>query len=139
MEQGQEIQQKKQKGNGAKFAGSLLISCLTAAAFFFFWGWFCFTRRLSPEVIRAGILLLYALPCLTGGRILKKSGTKPVMVFAFFLGLFFWGILYGVSCICTKEVLPLAGNVISSAVLCLASAELGTIGKKRSDVSGGRG
>lgn len=139
MEQRQEAQQKKQKGNGAKFAGSLVISCLTAAAFFFFWGWFCFTRRLSPEVIRAGILLLYALPCLTGGRILKKSGTKPVMVCAFFLGLFFWGLLYGISCIWMKEVLPLAGNVVSSAILCLASAELGTIGRKRSGVRTTRG
>lgn len=132
VEKRQDEQHKKQKGNGAKFAGSLIGSCLAAAAFFFFWGWFSFTRRLSPEIIRAGILLLYALPCLVGGWLLKKSRVKPAGVYALVLGLCFWGILYAGSCISEKEFLPFGKNVLSVCVLCAASAEFGTIHKKRS-------
>lgn len=138
MEKQPKEQQKKQKGNGARFAGSLFISCLLAAAFFFFWGWFCFTRRLSTEVIRAGILIWYVLPCLIGGRFLKKSGAKPVPLYAFFLGLCFWGILYGISCVWFGGLLPLEGNVLSVGILCLASAELGILGRKDRKGSAGR-
>ena len=50
--------EKIKKRNGAKFAGAFLVTCMMAASFFFFWAWISYEKKLSAEVIRAGLRLL---------------------------------------------------------------------------------
>ena len=127
----EEAQTKKKRGNAAKFAGGFLAACIAAAAFFFLGARLAYSMRLSLELIHAGIIVWYILPCMIGGRVLKASGCSPAPLAAIVLGSSFFAVLYGCSCICCKRVLSFSGNVLTVFFLCVAAALLGITGRKK--------
>ena len=132
MENGQEqLKNKKTESNVAKFAGSLIGTCLLAAAFFLLWCWISYSMRLSVEVIRAGIIAWYALSCLLGGKILCACRCRVAPLGAVGLGSMFFGILYVCSCIQEQAWITLESENLTIWILCAAAALLGGVRWKK--------
>ena len=127
----EETKNTKTKGNVAKFAGSFMAACAAAAAFFFLWAWAAYSMRLSLELIRAGLIVWYILPCMIGGKVLKVSGCRPLFVAALLLGGSFFAVLYGCSYIQKGGAPALSQNSLTVLFLCVAAALLGAAGRKK--------
>ena len=58
---------------GWKFFAVFLFTCLLAVVLLVLWAWISYNVRFSVSVIRAGLTLIYILPCLLGGRMLRVT------------------------------------------------------------------
>jgi putative membrane protein (TIGR04086 family) len=142
----QSLEQKEKKTNSKKkktkhrsfgwiFAGLLLLVLLTAAAFFLLWAWVSYHMRFSAEVIRAGLLSLYILPCLLGGKILTHTRCAKPLLWGAGLGIAFALLLsLGAAAFSyfMEGVLPepdLTGAF--PPLLCILSGVIGAIRRKK--------
>ena len=125
-------EEKIKKRNGAKFARAFLVTCMMAASFFFFWAWISYEKKLSAEVIRAGLTVIYFLPCMIGGKIVKGIYGTSSWFIALILGALFFGLLY----VCTlfqRQVMPgFSKDMIPVLFLCMAGALAGAISSRKS-------
>lgn len=136
----EEKKEQKSRGPGKGALGflflmDLFIMILAAAGFLFLWVWVSYRMRYSAEVIRVGLIFVYILPCMLGGRLLFicRHSYLP------FWGALMGGLFYGLLCLCTLLV---KGGDFSfetiewtTPVLCVLSGMVGAI---RSDVSQNR-
>ena len=65
--------QKRAGGYAIRFFGCWLLTVALAVGMFLFWIYLSFEMRLSAEVIRAGLMVLYILPCFLGARMVRRS------------------------------------------------------------------
>ena len=64
-------QNKEKKTNCVgRFLAVAVLVVMLAAGWFLLWAYVSYNLRLSADVIRAGLVLLYILPCWIGGRVL---------------------------------------------------------------------
>lgn len=109
-----------------KFCAVLLVTCALAAGLLWLLAWVCFRMRFSSEVIRAGIMGLYVIPCLIGGRVIKKLGFLPAIVWGMGLGVAFYGVLFALSWL--TQGMRFSNSVsLTVPILCVASGLLGTL------------
>ena len=66
-------QNKEKKTNCVgRFLAVAVLVVMLAAGWFLLWAYVSYNLRLSTDVIRAGLVLLYILPCWIGGRVLRR-------------------------------------------------------------------
>ena len=129
-ETGEKPEQKPYKpGAGMKFCGVLLAVCFVTAGLFFLLAWVSYQVRFSTEVIRMGITGLYIVPCLIGGRIIRRMGFTPAMVWGAGLGVAFYAVLLVISWL--EAGMQLETVITMELILCVASGLLGTLSRKK--------
>ena len=86
----------------------------------------------ASEVIRAGLTVIYFLPCMIGGKIVKGIYGTSSWFIALILGALFFGLLY----VCTlfqRQVMPgFSKDMIPVLFLCMAGALAGAISSRKS-------
>ena len=112
-----------------KFCGVLLAVCFVTAGLFFLLAWVSYQVRFSTEVIRMGITGLYIVPCLIGGRIIRRMGFTPAMVWGAGLGVAFYAVLLVISWL--EAGMQLETVRTMELILCVASGLLGTLSRKK--------
>lgn len=112
-----------------KFCGVLLAVCFVTTGLFFLLAWVSYQVRFSTEVIRMGITGLYIVPCLIGGRIIRRMGFTPAMVWGAGLGTAFYALLLVISWLEAEMQLGTART--TELILCVASGLLGTLSRKK--------
>ena len=70
--------QKRAGGYAIRFFGCWLLTVALAVGMFLFWIYLSFEMRLSAEVIRAGLMVLYILPCFLGARMVRRRKTLDI-------------------------------------------------------------
>lgn len=131
-EQEQEPQEKKpyRPGPVLKFVVSLLLACLFAAGLLVLLAWVSFQMRFSADIVRAGIMALYVVPCLIGGRMIKCWKLKPAPLWGVGLGMAYYAVLAAVSWTQAGMKEPAFGLTVP--LLCAAGGVLGSLaGRKK--------
>lgn len=129
-ETGEKPEQKPYKpGAGMKFCGVLLAVCFVTAGLFFLLAWVSYRVRFSTEIIRMGITGMYIVPCMIGGRIIRRMGFAPAMVWGAGLGAAFYALLLVISWLEAEMQLGTART--TELILCVASGLLGTLSRKK--------
>ena len=129
-ETGEKPEQKPYKpGAGMKFCGVLLAACFVTAGLFFLLAWVSYRVRFSTEIFRMGITGMYIVPCLIGGRIIRRMGFTPAMVWGAGLGTAFYALLLVISWLEAEMQLGTART--TELILCVASGLLGTLSRKK--------
>jgi putative membrane protein (TIGR04086 family) len=112
---------------GWVFAGIVLITLLMTAGLFFLWAWISYRMRLSAEMIRVGLIALYSLPCLIGGRLLTKTRCAASPLWGVALGGCSYAVLFALSCLEQGGVVTVEQMDAMTPLLYLASGGLGAI------------
>lgn len=133
-ESGEQNKEKKPNGLGRFLAVAVLVVML-AAGWFLLWAYVAYTLRLSADVIRAGLVLLYILPCWIGGRVLRRCMHGNAAGWGMLLGVLFYALLLAAAATENKGMQITQTHVID-AVICILSGIVGTIRLKR-EVRGG--
>jgi putative membrane protein (TIGR04086 family) len=132
---GQREKEKKKPIFGWAFAGIFLLTLLAAAGLLLLWAWVSYHMRFSAEFIRLGLLFLYILPCLTGGKMLAKTRCKSSFLWGAGLGAAFCGALLAVSRISAvvtqNEPKEPDWTAVLPLVLCVLSGMAGAIRPKK--------
>lgn len=121
-----------------RFLAALLVTAVFAAGWFLLWAYVSYELRLSTEVIRAGLVLFYILPCLGGGRLLRRCVPKWAGWYGAALGMLYYAILLAIAAVEGEEIVFAQTDAICGA-LCVASGIIGTIrfrNKKRTHNQG---
>ena len=121
----------KRKKRGTGIAIALFLSIMLAAAFLLLWAWISYRQRYSAEVIRAGLLLAYILPCFAGGRFLRCYVHSHLPLQGALLGGLFYGVLLLCSAVLRDGGGQLSAMDFSVPALCVLSGAAGTIRKKK--------
>ncbi|MCH5333828.1 MAG: TIGR04086 family membrane protein [Agathobacter sp.] len=111
----------------AAFLGILFMECALAAALLLSMTYAAFRLRLSAEMIRAGIVVVYALPCLVGGFLVRWLKLEPSLLWGVGAGAAYYGVLLAVSAAATGQMM--SGWEIP--ILCVASALAGLFLRKK--------
>ena len=85
--------QKRAGGYAIRFFGCWLLTVALAVGMFLFWIYLSFEMRLSAEVIRAGLMVLYILPCFLGARMVRRSCLPWKIFWGAFLGIAYYALL----------------------------------------------
>ena len=89
--------QKRAGGYAIRFFGCWLLTVALAVGMFLFWIYLSFEMRLSAEVIRAGLMVLYILPCFLGARMVRRSCLPWKIFWGAFLGIAYYALLFVLS------------------------------------------
>ena len=100
-----------------------------------FWAYVSYNLRLSADVIRAGLVLLYILPCWIGGRVLRRCMQRYAVIYGAVLGAVFYTILL-VLTVTDSGAVQMTQTHVMNACICVLSGIVGTIRLKR-EVRGG--
>ncbi len=130
-EQGEnrEDEEKKRNGSGflGKFTGVFLLVCLFAAGIFFLLAWISYNRRYSAEFIRAGLVLVYIIPCLLGGRILRHLAKERAFLWGALLGGCFFAAVLVLSVLVKGITLQADRIRLAPLVLCIVCGIAGSL------------
>lgn len=105
------------------------VAVITVGLFFLF-TWMAYEMRLSLEVIRALIVLLYICPCICGGELLKKLSFQPSVLWGGGLGAVFYLVICILSLLEGNSPEDLAD--FSVLTICILSGVLGGFSKRKS-------
>ena len=106
-------QNKEKKTNCVgRFLAVAVLVVMLAAGWFLLWAYVSYNLRLSADVIRAGLVLLYILPCWIGGRVLRRCMQRYAVIYGAVLGTVFYTILLALT------LSPLSVTVNSSCTDC---------------------
>jgi putative membrane protein (TIGR04086 family) len=117
----------KRPGFGWVFAGIVFLILLMTAGLFFLWAWISYQRRFSTELIRVGLIVMYSLPCLLGGRLLTRTRCVASPAWGVALGACTYAVLFVLSCVEQGGVLEVEQLDAMTPLLYLASGGLGGI------------
>lgn len=127
-EENKEKEEKQPKsGFWGKFTGVFLFTCILAAGLFLLWTWISYNRRYSAELIRAGLVLVYIIPCLLGGRLIGflADGKGPLWGAA--LGCCFFAAVLVLSVLVNGKALQIDRLCAALLVLCVVCGIAGTL------------
>lgn len=105
------------------------VAVITAGLFFLF-TWMAYEMRLSLEVIRVLIVLLYICPCICGGELLKKMAFQPSVLWGGGLGAVFYLVICVLALLQGNNLQDLAD--FSIPTICILSGVLGGFPKRKS-------
>lgn len=133
-ENGEQNKEKKPNCVGRFLAVAVLVVML-AAGWFLFWAYVSYNLRLSADVIRAGLVLLYILPCWIGGRVLRRCMQRYAVIYGAVLGAVFYTILLALT-VTDSGAVQMTQTHVMNACICVLSGIVGIIRLKR-EVRGG--
>ena len=131
MEHAENEQNVKRKPNHiGRFIAVTVLTAALAAGWFLLWAYVSYELRLSAEVIRAGLILLYILPCWIGGRVLRRCIPDRAFVWGAVLGVAFYAIFFVLAALDGKTVQITQTHMING-ILCVLSGIAGTLRFRR--------
>ena len=117
--------ERKPNHTGRFFAVAVLTIAL-AAGYFLFWAYVSYELRFSVEVIRAGIVLLYILPCWIGGRVLRRCMPGRALGCGAGIGVLLYALLIGLH-MAEGETITFTQTHVVNCALCVLSGIAGTL------------
>lgn len=84
-----------------------------------------FKMDLSEKIVSMGIVVIYILSCFLGGLILGKKMKKQKYVWGLLLGMGYFLLLIGVSCLVEKGFPMDIGHVAATLTMCAGGGTLG--------------
>lgn len=122
-----ENEKKKKSSFWGKFLGIVLLTVLVAAGLFLLWVWISYRMRFSAEVIRVGIMALYIIPCLLGGRLIRRCRASGAVFWGIALGACYFGVILAISLGMRGGKLDMNSVGIAIPLMCVLSSVTGTI------------
>ena len=136
MDHTENEQKAKRKQNDiGRFLAVAVLTIVLAAGYFLLWAYLSYELRLSAEVIRAGLVLLYIIPCWIGGRVLRRCMQRYAVIYGAVLGTVFYTILLALT-VTDSGAVQMTQTHVMNACICVLSGIAGTIRLKR-EVRGG--
>lgn len=122
-----EVQKKDRNSFTIKFILVFLFTCLAAAGLFLLWTWLAYQKRYSTELIRAGLVLLYILPCLLGGKMLRTFVKGNTWLFGAILGACYFAAVLVLSVVVKGSGIQINQLRMAPFLLCVISGITGTL------------
>lgn len=127
MEQAAKEQNVKRKTNYiGRFVAVAVFTIALAAGYFLLWAYISYELRLSAEVIRAGLVLLYMIPCWIGGRVLRRCMHERALGCGAVLGVLLYALLIGLH-MAEGETITFTRTHAVNCMLCVLSGVAGTL------------
>lgn len=127
MEQAAKEQNVKRKTNYiGRFAAVAVFTIALAAGYFLLWAYISYELRLSAEVIRAGLVLLYMIPCWIGGRVLRRCMHGRALGYGAVFGVLLYALLIGLH-MAEGETITFTQTHVINCMLCVLSSVVGTL------------
>ena len=127
MEQAAKEQNVKRKTNYiGRFVAVAVFTIALAAGYFLLWAYISYELRLSTEVIRAGLVLLYMIPCWIGGRVLRRCMHGRALGYGAVLGVLLYALLIGLH-MAEGETITFTRTHAVNGMLCVLSGVVGTL------------
>ena len=132
MEQAENEQNVERKPNHiGRFIAVAVLTIALAAGYFLLWAYVSYELRFSAEVIRAGLVLLYILPCWIGGRVLRRCmPVRAAILGGATLGVILYVLLYVIAASEGRPMQLTQTHLINFA-LCALSGIVGTLRFRR--------
>lgn len=120
-------QNKEKKPNCVgRFLAVAVLVVMLAAGWFLLWAYVSYNLRLSADVIRAGLVLLYILPCWIGGRVLRRCMQERALGCGAVLGVLLYALLIGLH-MADGETITFTRTHAVNCMLCVLSGVAGTL------------
>lgn len=127
MDHTENEQKAKRKQNDiGRFLTVAVLTIALAAGYFLLWAYISYELRLSAEVIRAGLVLLYMIPCWIGGRVLRRCMQERALGCGAVLGVLFYALLIGLH-MADGETITFTRTHAVNCMLCVLSGVAGTL------------
>lgn len=117
---------KRPQGYAIRFLGCWLLTVALAAGIFLLWIYVSFEMRLSAQVIRAGLMAVYILPCFLGARMIRRSCLPGKIFWGAFLGLAYYALLILLSFL-WRKTLDIEQLQLTIPLMCTLSGIAGTL------------
>lgn len=124
-----ENEDKKQQKSGYvwKFMIVFIFTCLSAAGLFLLWAWISYNKRYSAELIRAGLVLIYMIPCLLGGRMIRFLADGKRLLWGAGLGTCYFAAVLLLSFLVKGTALQIDKLRAAPLILCVVCGIAGTL------------
>lgn len=127
MDHTENEQKAKRKQNDiGRFLTVAVLTIALAAGYFLLWAYLSYELRLSAEVIRAGLVLLYMIPCWIGGRVLRRCMQERALGCGAVLGVLLYALLIGLH-MADGETITFTRTHAVNCMLCVLSGVAGTL------------
>lgn len=127
MDHTENEQKAKRKQNDiGRFLAVAVLTIVLAAGYFLLWAYISYELRLSAEVIRAGLVLLYMIPCWIGGRVLRRCMQERALGCGAVLGVLLYALLIGLH-MADGETITFTRTHAVNCMLCVLSGVAGTL------------
>lgn len=127
MDHTENEQKAKRKQNDiGRFLTVVVLTIVLAAGYFLLWAYISYELRLSAEVIRAGLVLLYMIPCWIGGRVLRRCMQERALGCGAVLGVLLYALLIGLH-MADGETITFTRTHAVNCMLCVLSGVAGTL------------
>ena len=127
MDHTENEQKAKRKQNDiGRFLTVAVLTIVLAAGYFLLWAYISYELRLSAEVIRAGLVLLYMIPCWIGGRVLRRCMQERALGCGAVLGVLLYALLIGLH-MADGETITFTRTHAVNCMLCVLSGVAGTL------------
>lgn len=84
-----------------------------------------FKMDLSEKMVSMGIVLIYILSCFLGGLLLGKRMKKQKYVWGLLLGMGYFVLLIGISCLVERGFPMNFGHLLTTLIMCVGGGSLG--------------
>ena len=121
-----EHSQKRTQGYAIRFFGCWLLTVALAAGMFLLWIYLSFEMRLSAQLIRAGLMAVYILPCFLGARMIRASCLPGKIFWGAFLGIAYYALLILLSFL-WRKTLDIEQLQMTIPLMCILSGIAGTL------------
>ncbi len=117
---------KRTQGYAIRFFGCWLLTVVLAAGMFLLWIYLSFEMRLSAQVIRAGLMAVYILPCFLGARMIRRSCLPGKIFWGAFLGIAYYALLILLSFL-WRKTLDIEQLQLTIPLMCVLSGIAGAL------------
>lgn len=121
-----EHSQKRTQGYAIRFFGCWLLTVALAAGMFLLWIYLSFEMRLSAQLIRAGLMAVYILPCFLGARMIRRSCLPGKIFWGAFLGIAYYALLILLSFL-WRKTLDIEQLQMTIPLMCILSGIAGAL------------
>lgn len=104
---------------------ALLCSYTLTGALLLILAFLLFKMDLSERIVSMGIVAIYILSCFLGGLVLGKRVKKQKYVWGLLLGMGYFMLLVGVSCLVEKGFPMDIGHMAATLAICVGGGTLG--------------
>ena len=117
---------KRTQGYAIRVFGCWLLTVALAAGMFLLWFYLSFEMRLSAQVIRAGLMAVYILPCFLGARMIRRSCLPGKIFWGTFLGIAYYALLILLSFL-WRKTLDIEQLQLTIPLMCILSGIAGAL------------